>query len=368
MPWTLWRHLTLATLGPFALLCAALSALLLLILSLRVAEIVPGGGLGAEDLLPLCAYTLPHLSLLTMPVTFLAGLLLSYGHLAVDGGYVAARAAGMGPGRLAVPAISLGVLFTGAGFALTLEGEPWGNRLLRREVVQLAKVGAAAGVRPGTFNDTVRDLTLYVGRKEEDGGLAELVLFDRRDPERAWTAFAREGRIQADATSDRLFLQLRSGEVQALERGGRVLRRVTFDRYRFDVDLREVLERRVGLFGSFEVLTLSEFRRAIEHVRAMGHPTWRYELAYHRKLSLPFAALVFALFGVALGLGGRRAPRLRAALWAAALVGAYYALSRAGDGIAAGGGLPVAVGAWLPNLTLLPAGIALLWRRARGRA
>jgi len=360
VPLILWRHLTLSTLGPFLLLWGALSALLLLLVTLRIGELAPAASFGLGDLLPLLGYSLPHLSILTVPVTFLAGLLLAYGQFSADGGYIAARAAGVGPLQLAFPALCMGVVTTAAGLVLTLEGQPWGNTRLRQVVAELAKVGAVTSLKPGAFHDTLRDLTVFVGARQASGDLSHVLLFDSREPKRAITAFAERGHFAVDPVGAKLFTDLEAGELQSLSPDGRVFRRIQFDRYQF-------LDRRLSLIGSFEGYDLASMRQVIEDVRKIGHPTWRFELALHRKFSLPVAALVFALFGVALGLGRVQAPRIRAALIAVGMVAAYYTLMRAGDGFAARGQLPIVIAAWLPNLLLLPAGVILLWRHARVR-
>lgn len=365
MPWILWRHLSLATLRPFALLLGTLTAALLLLLSLRLGELAPAASFGLGDLLPLFGYSLPHLLLLTVPVTFLAGVLFAHGQISAEGGYVAARAAGIGPMRLAAPALALGVALAAAGLALTLKAEPWSNSRLRREVVRLAKVGAVTGLRPGVFHATLRDLILYAGAKDPSGELREVVLSDRRERDRAATAFARRGRLRADPDRDILFVELEDGELHSRSDNGRTFRRATFGRYHVSLDLRAFLERRVGFLGAFVAEDLDQIRAHIEGIKRFGHSPWYWERALHQKFSLPLGALVFAIFGVALGQGRVRAPRIYAALAALAVVAAYYALLRTGDALAGRLQIPAWLGAWLPNLVLFPAGLTLLWRRTR---
>lgn len=367
LPWTLWRRLAAATLWPFLAILAVLSALLLLLLTLRLGEVAPAAAFHTEDLLPLFAYGLPRLSLVTVPVAWLSALLLALGQFSADGAYLAARAAGLGPWRLTAPVLLLGVALSAGAFALSLEGEPWGNRRLRHEVVRLAKLGVVAGLRPGVFNDTLRELTFYIGSRDEDGTLHELLLFDRREPARPLVAVARTGRIVADPGAERLFFSLQGGELHAKETGGRFFRRATFERYEFELDLADFLSKRVSFLGPFDEYDVATMRKVIEDIRLMGHETWRYELAYHRKFALPATPLLFALFGIALGLGQVRAPRVRAALLAVLLIAAYYTLQRAGDGLLAQGAVPAWAAAWLPMLVLGPLALALAVRTTRGR-
>src|SRR5205823_1370768 len=190
---------------------------------------------------------------------------------------------------------------------------------------------------------------------------------DRRTPERTLAAFARRGRLRADPGQDRLLVELEHGELQTLSPDRRTFRQISFERYGFDLDVRDLLGRRLAVLGGADTFDADSLRRIAGEVRGRGEDPWRYELALHRKYALPAAALVFAILAVAVGLGRVRAPRLRAALLAVGMVALYYALLRAGDGLAARGAIPVEIAAWLPNLVLFPIALGALGWRARSR-
>lgn len=367
MPWILWRTVLRSTLWPFVVLLFALSALLLLLLALRLAELAPGTRLAWEDVYPLFAHGLPHLSKMAVPVAWLGAVLLGLGQLSADGGYLAARAAGIGPIRLTLPLIVLGVLLTLGSLASAVFAEPWSNRNLRRALVRLAKTGAVTGLRPGVFTDALGDVVLQVGARGETGELREVLVADRRDPAWALVAFAARGRLHADAGSDRLLLHLSDGELQSRSADGRHFRRAKFATYELAFDVREFLSRRTALVSGFDELDLEGMRNEIARARGLGHVTWRYELIYHRKLALPFAPLLFSLLGIGLALGRVRAPRVRAALLGVLLLGTYFGLQRAGDTMAAEGVLPYVLCAWLPTLGLIPAALVAMRLTMTGR-
>ena len=367
MPWILWRTVLRGTVWPFLVLLFALSTLLLLLLALRLTELAPGTSLAWEDVYPLFAHGLPHLAKLAVPVAWLGAVLLGLGQLSAEGGYLAARAAGVGPLRLTLPVIVLGGLLTVGGLLSSVFAEPVSNRNLRQALVRLAKTGAVTGLRPGVFTDALGDVVLHVGGRDGTGGLREVLVADGRDPAWALVAFAARGRLDADVASDRLLLRLEDGELQSRSADGRHFRRATFATYELAFDVREFLSRRTALVSGFDELDLEGMWREIERARGMGHVTWRYELIYHRKLALPFAPLLFSMLGIGLALGRVRAPRVRAALLAVLLLGAYFGLQRAGATMASEGVLPYVLCAWLPTLGLLPAALLVMRAAIRGR-
>ena len=84
-------------------------------------------------------------------------------------------------------------------------------------------------------------------------------------------------------------------------------------------------------------------------------------MALHRKFSIPFACLVFALIGLALGLSSGRGGKLAAFVPGIAVVFAYYVLDYLGRQMAKGQLLAAVAGAsGRPNIVLGLAGVALL--------
>jgi lipopolysaccharide export LptBFGC system permease protein LptF len=370
IPFTLWSRLLRAAGAPFLVAVVVLALLALLLLVLRVGEVAPGAAFDGADLLPIFGYGLPQLATFAVPIAWLIALLLSLGQFAADGAYVAARAAGLGPLRLCLPLFGLGILLCGGLFVLSAHVAPKANRHIRAEIARLAKIGAVSGLRAGRFNDAWQGVTLYIGRRGEAGRLHYVMIADDRDAEIRLVAFARDGRIVASPDRERVSVRLEAGELHSLSRDGRLFRRAMFESYAFQVDIEALLSRRLNFLGSFDDLSFRGLREYADKLRREGRlDVWRFDLLYHRKVASAAVPLLFVFFAVALGLGARptRAPRVRASLWAVALVAVYFGLQRAGDALAFQLAAPIAVCAWLPAIVLAPFALWLLWRLERGR-
>src|SRR5213078_4708359 len=114
-------------------------------------------------------------------------------------------------------------------------------------------------------------------------------------------------------------------------------------------------------------LTLGQLGRAIAAKRAAALPFLPELVEYHRKFSIPFACVVFALVAVPLGVQPVRAARSRGFTVSLVMIFAYYVLLSVGQALAEQALLPAAVGLWLPNATFAAFGVYLFGRAARER-
>src|SRR5690606_1955482 len=84
-----------------------------------------------------------------------------------------------------------------------------------------------------------------------------------------------------------------------------------------------------------------------------------------RRLSVPFASLVFALIGVPLGLQPVRAVRSRGLAVSLGIILLYYLMLTAAETLGRQDRVPPALALWLPNLALGTLGLVLFYRAAR---
>ncbi len=111
-----------------------------------------------------------------------------------------------------------------------------------------------------------------------------------------------------------------------------------------------------------EEMDYRELGRFIESIQRSGGDARKLEVERMLKIALPAACLIVVLFGSALGNStGRRGPALGVGV-ALATVMIYLLSVRISQGIGAGGILPPALAAWLPNLLFLAVGLVLLAR------
>lgn len=112
-----------------------------------------------------------------------------------------------------------------------------------------------------------------------------------------------------------------------------------------------------------DVLSMSELKQYIRKNKEAGLDTLHYEVQYNSKFSFAFAAFVMSFLGIPFSVSRQRSGGVFANIGICILLAfVYWAFYSSMTTMAEYGQAPPLVGAWLPNLTMLSASIAFLWR------
>ena len=114
-------------------------------------------------------------------------------------------------------------------------------------------------------------------------------------------------------------------------------------------------------------IPLDELSERIETLDAKGEPSREERVEWHRRFSLPFASLVFALLAIPLGLQPVRAVRSRGLALSLGIILLYYVMLSAAETLGAQGRAPIVLALWTPNIVMGLLGLALFRRAARER-
>lgn len=346
------RYVFLEILVPFGLGVTAFTFILLISRILKLVELVINRGVPALQTLQLFAFSLPFFLELTVPPAMLLAILVALGRLSADSEIVALRASGVGLLQIARPIAVFAVLTWGLTSLLSLYVRPWGHSAMRRVVYQIAKTRAAAGLRPEVFNDDFESLVIYVDNIDSRRDVLErVVIADDRSKRERSTLFAREGRLIPNEGARMLLLRLRNGSIHTLNRDDGSYHKTDFAEYDLRLDLAALSGAQFGR-SSPEEMTLAELHDAIAQRRSVGKSGAGEALELHRRFSIPFACIVFALLAVPLGVQPARAVRSRGFALSLALTFCYYVFLTGGETLATRQVLPAPVALWLPNVML----------------
>ncbi len=113
-----------------------LSALTVLLVFVGVLQQVTAHGLGPEQVLEILPYIVPSLLPFTIPATLLLAVSIVYGRLGGDQEMTAAKAAGINPVSLLMPALILGVVLSSCSLMLTDRTIPWAMRNIQNSIAR----------------------------------------------------------------------------------------------------------------------------------------------------------------------------------------------------------------------------------------
>lgn len=349
---------------PLAFGLCVFTFVLLIARLLRLIELVVNRGVPAWSIVKIFSYILPTFLEVTIPMAMLLAILVAFGRLSADSEMVAMRSSGLSLYQLVPPVAIVALLTMAATAGVSIWARPWGNRSLKTALLELAQTRASAGLKPQIFNDDFPGLVIYTEHVDTATDRLEHVLIsDERDADERNTIFAREGTMISDPTSGVITLRLRDGFIHTVDTGAESEYQTAFESYDVNLDLRQA-------FADVrpqdpKEMTLTQLAGAIAERRAGGQPSAGAEVEYHRKLSLPFACLVFALVAMPLGVQPVRAARARGFAVSLVMIFVYYLLLSAGQALAEQSSVPAVVGLWIPNVVFGAIGVWLFLRVAR---
>ena len=337
--------------------------------------------------------TLPHVLVLTVPMSFLFGVLIAVGRMNADNEIIAMQAGGIPARRLLRPIVMIGLLLALMNGWLYLVEIPDSNRTLREMRVSIFSSAKNIGrIEAGVFYEQFPNLLLYVREVADRGARWRgVMIFDSSDPEEQRLTLARHGRI---VTTEE------AGSPTGVDRGSAGLDRWILledvvnhqfsradpEAYRVSRSFQQVVRPGAADRGKRGVaryrLDMRERRTSslIEYLRTGAFPDQRGEardeeratlerrtavIELNRRFAIPCAAVVFALLAVPLGVGSRSSGRGRGFIVSVGVILAYYVINNNGELLAVEGRIPAWLGVWIANILLATLGLVLISRMGR---
>jgi lipopolysaccharide export system permease protein len=357
---TLFLHLARRTLVSFV---GALVAVVVLFVAVEFAEAAgtfEGAG-AVQDAVRVYLYRAAAVAWQTAPAAMLLAASLTASGIRRTREYDAMRALGLGPWRVALPALAVAVLVA-AGMVV------FDDAFAAGAASRADEIKAARGKGTVSWNRSQERKTWFRGRDGKriyelraagpDGSFERVTILEMgpgfrlvRRIDGARMSPGPGGEWILEGVEERRFLP--GGEM--------VLDRADMRTYRFDED---------PLAFAVRPGWPSQMRRGVlgEQVAVrsrLGLPTAEYELEWYRKLSYPFSAVPASLLALALALRRNRKGFVTASLVEAVAVSlAFYGMQGLAWSMARSGHLPPMAAAWAPDAVLAASG---LWALRRWR-
>lgn len=299
--------------------------------------------------------SVPHIVVLTIPVSFLLGLLVGVGRLSADSELIALRSAGVDLVRLFRPIGLLAAGLFGVCLAVMMAFVPQANQALYARRLQLSTLAVAQHIQPGVFSRELAGRRIYVEAASPDRtSLRGVIVSDRSDPDAGERlTIAGAGYLESEKDEGRLWLRMTDASTYRVWNEGASDERAGSPEQRLllvDADPR----RRTSLMTYDKQMREQGFLELVERARR-GREAPERRLAWveaHKKLALPFACLVFGLVGLPLGFVNRRGGRAAGFAVSVGIVLFYYVLLSFCEAKAMDGSLSPHLAMWVPNLLL----------------
>ena len=363
---TLDRYLIRETLGPFALALALFTFLLWVQPMLKTAEVLIAKGAPMGTIAYMLATLLPQALGITVPMAFLAGVVMALGRFSGDREAVAMMACGVSPARLIRPMMLLAAVAGGATLYVLIWLMPDANQSFRDVLFQLTKKMATEDVRPGLFYEGFTGKAILIGGREPDGTWTKVMIADTTVSGQPSIQLAERARLVGDE-SVRLVNIVESNVTSY-----RTLKNE--DGYEVQQSAEEVAHiDPKSVFGDgetpnrgFNEMTIAQLDAQAATKVAAGMSPHNEIMFKQQRFSFPLACLVFAIMGVALGVTTRKDGKLAGFAIGIVVIMAYYGIMTFFEGRTKGGQFPAVWARWMPNIVLGVIGLGLLWWRSQG--
>ncbi|MCX8103889.1 MAG: LptF/LptG family permease [Candidatus Bipolaricaulota bacterium] len=359
------RYLIREMVFPFVLAVAGFVLFIILNLIPQLSDFMLDRNIPIQTLFQMLAYRLPELLVYGLPVGVLFAIFWALGRLSHDRELVALQAAGFSLRRLMLPVVLMGLITTGAAFAVGELWMPWANHQYYNLLREIFFMRSSPQIRESTFVKISTTAYAYVERYDPiTKKLSNVMVFDQGGGEYLAELNARFPKIivAAEGTWDGEYWRLGHGKLHKLRDDGQFEYTLAFEK--LSVRAGPFLERIFAEQRTPQEMGIAELYHQIQVLQRsrLGAESLIVEL--HSKIAVPFSALIFALFGAPLSLifaqGG--APRGRAAgvIISVLLVACYQGLLLWMSTLGKRGLIEPALAPWVPNILFSVIGVLLL--------
>ncbi|HYM59923.1 MAG TPA: LPS export ABC transporter permease LptG [Thermoanaerobaculia bacterium] len=354
--------------------------------------------LPAHTVAEMLLLSLPHIVVLTVPMSLLFGILIAVGRLSADSEIIAMRALGMSTRTIYRPVFIFSFLMFLLNLYLINVVQPAGNIRLQALRAEAFTSSVEKEIKPRLFYNEYENLMIYVNDLDTRTGrwrgvfVADSrtdVSLDASTPQKLVAnstvagnnapaglggrggqriIVAESGSLSIVKQTRQVWMNLRTAENHAWE----PRRPDRYDRTT-NVYQRMLLPDKFSETGRFvkglREMTLPEYFEQLRLTRGKYPDIYRaVQIEIHKKFSLPFACIVFGVLGLPLGITNRRGGKSSGFSLSIGIIMVYYLMITNGERLSESGQISPAVAMWAPNILLLSIGIYLLaWANREAR-
>jgi len=378
------RYVLKEVLTFFSISLLTFTGLLLTVRMLKLTSLIVNRGVDFSQIATVFLAIIPTFLEIALPMATLLGVMLAFARMCGDSEIVVLRASGISILRFIVPIGIFAVAIGGTGLFVSFVLRPWGFSTLSTALFEIARSKSTSGLTEGIFNK-IGQLTLYAEKIDyQTGDLTKVLVDDKRNDSQRKIVVAKRGKIVADEQTQTISLLLAEGV--AHETDGQNYSRTAFQSNSLSVNPMELKEdAKKGRVA--RELPASELQETIDHykerirstdadsIEVYGQTLSRKELLkkfrrakieYGQRLSLPYASVVMAFVGLALGIMSPRTQRTWGAGFAATLglvvFILYYSIFSIGLTLADSGALKVWIALWAPNIITTAIAAVLVYK------
>ncbi len=309
---------------------------------------------GFGVVLRILSLMLPEIISISLPMAFLFGVLFGMSRLSMDSEYLAMRSLGISLRRILKPVLilSVGVFFVNIFLSFYLV--PKTNYTLTKEIVNLIIVNSESEIKPRRFIESMPDLTIYIEDKK-DNVWQNVFIKDETNKKKDKIVTAKTGRLIINKKEKKSYIRLTDGYLHLFNK--KTPEKYTTARFNYLIQPinSDFMFREFKIAKKRRDKTITELYNEIGKLGAKS-VNRNYRCEINKRVSLPFASVVFAVLGVGLGLSIKRGGFALSLL----IIIIYYTTLSWGENFAIDGYISPFLGLWGPDIMFMIFGVYLI--------
>jgi lipopolysaccharide export system permease protein len=313
-------------------------------------------------------YSMPFSLQFVVPMSVMIAILLTLLRMSNDNEIIALKAGGVSIYSMLPPVLLFCIMGCLITAYLTIYAIPWGRSSMKSLAGSIAASSIEIGLKERTFNESFKDVMLYVNRIDpRNKELIDVFIEDKRNEKLVSTVVAAKGRLLSEP--EQLFFRLRlfDGIINQVNIKDRTVNTISFETYDISLDMKKALEKRKKSSKHRLEMSLAEMRQYLKAKKKKDVLYYRTLMDYHKKFSIPIACLALGILAVPLGYQSSLTRRSYGLVLGLGFFIFYYVLLTAGWGFGELGKYPPFIGMWLPNVVVGGLGIFMLYRTGEER-
>lgn len=274
----------------------SLTSIVWLTQALRFVDFIVNRGVSVLTFLHLTLLLVPSLLLIVLPFALFVSVLFVYNRLLGESELVVMSSSGLSHWQLARPAFQVAACVSLLCYVISLYLLPVTYREFKEMQTFLRDNYASLLLQEGVFNSPVEGLTVFLRERHANGTLRGILVHDNRDPEKAVTMMAQEGKLVKSPEGPHYFI-LKQGNRQEMNKGR--LSVLNFDSYPVDISFYTARQDRRK--RKPEEMFVGELFSAEETDPARQT---QLQAEAHHRLSWPLYSISLGLFAVMMLLTG----------------------------------------------------------------
>ncbi len=328
----------------------------------KLADFVINKGVDLSYVGQIFLYLIPNLLSFSIPMGLLTATLLAFGRLSSDNEITAMRATGINLYKIALPAITLGLIFSLLSIPLNDRIVPRAHYKTRMLIKELGMRKPAAYLEAGTFIRGFKEYILFIYEikyAKDKTIFNNIRIYQPQKDAPTRTIIAKGGELIPLPEKNAIKLKLTNGTIEEPNpTNPKNLYKLNFKTYYLTLFVDDSTMQESG--KKTKEMTFEELKKNAAELKAAGIDAAPVERRLHKRIADSFASLAFVLIGIPLAITTRRSEKSIGFGISLALIVIYWLLAALGQVFVTKNILPIWLATWFGNIVIMSIGIIMM--------